>query len=347
MRTVIVGSGLAGAGLALEMRRLGARDAITIITSESAGYYSRPLLSHGFADEGVLKRALLKSWDDLASADIAVRARTRVVLIDRLSKALRLVGSEGEEDLPYDRLVLATGSAAFVPVSLMSDERAVYVLNGWDDLVALRSERSEMRARGVRPHWGVVGGGFIGCEVASDLAKAGDEVTLFNGDARLMARVFSPEESERLRLHLQGMGVSVRNGVRLGGITRTASGDASGGARVALREVSGGDGKETVTPFDALLLATGFRPRSDLARACGLGCAASGAILVNARFETTDPAIFALGDVAAVEGVVHPFVAPIRAQVKWLAERLAGGARTSESWAPGTSKPKLKVHGFQ
>jgi NAD(P)H-nitrite reductase large subunit len=312
MKIVIVGSGLAGVTVA-EALAQSARHEVTLVTCETHGYYSRPRLSHGLAlsDEAAAK-IVMKRFDAL-SAGVRVLAGTEARLILRDNQRLVL---ENGRYLGYDVLILATGSAARIPRPLAAFRPEFLILNSLDDLLALRHQRATARERTKKPHWAVVGGGLIGCEVASDLNKAGDSVTIFHREARLIELQLTEEQSEALHEHFTAQGVEVRYNQDL---------------------------DELPQPYDGVIVATGFAPRVDLAREAGLARARG--ILVNQFLRTDDPSIYALGDVAEVGSRLYPFVSPIRSQALWLAERLEG--RAQGAWAPPPFTPVIKIHDFK
>jgi NAD(P)H-nitrite reductase large subunit len=163
MKVVLVGSGLAGVTVAEALAK-SARHEVTLVTAERHGYYSRPRLSHGLAlNDEAAGKIVLKRFDALASG-VRVLAGAEAWLIDR--ERQRLVLREGEA-LPYDVLVLATGSAARIPPALAPFRPGFQTLNSLDDLLTLRRRRAGLAAKGRPPRWAVVGGGLIGCELAS------------------------------------------------------------------------------------------------------------------------------------------------------------------------------------
>lgn len=284
MKAVIVGSGLAGVTIAESLAK-GAPHDITLVTAETHGYYSRPRLSHGMAlSDDAAAKIVLKPFDALAG--VKVRAGEQAWLIDRERR--RLVLEDGEA-LAYETLVLATGSAARIPPAL------------------LRSEA---------PRWAVVGGGLIGCEVASDLHRAGDSVTIFHRESRLIELQLTESQPQALHEHFSALGIEVRY-------------------RQDLNELPRG--------FDGVIVATGFAPRVDLARDAGLATARG--IVVDEYLRTADPGIYAAGDVAEIGGRLYPFVSPIRSQALWLADHLEG--RAAAPWQPPAFSPVIKIHGFR
>jgi NAD(P)H-nitrite reductase large subunit len=205
------------------------------------------------------------------------------------------------------------------------------VINSLDDLVALRRLREQiLKARG-QACWAVIGGGLIGCEVSSDLAKAGDRVVLYHALPRLMERQLVEEDSASLLKVLADHGIEVKFDSSVQGFEK-----ANGGYAVKLADGSAG-------VFDGIIVACGFKPRTELAAASGLPV--NRGILVDGHLCTADPHIFALGDAAECsDSRIYAYVMPIRHQAAWLANHLAGTA--TGRWEPPDFKPRAKVHGF-
>jgi len=311
VKVVIVGSGLAGVTVA-ESLAPKAREATTLVSAETLGYYSRPRLSHGMAiDDAAVGKITLKKFEALAP--VRVLAGVEAWLIDREKRRLVL---KGGEELGYDTLVLATGSAARIPPALLPFRPDFLTLNSLDDLLTLRHRRAKLLAHGKHPHWAVVGGGLIGCELASDLRKAGDAVTIFHREDRLIELQLGESQSRALHEHFVAQGIEVRY-------------------RQNLNELPRG--------YDGVIVATGFVPRVELAKEAGLATARG--IVVDEFLRTADPAIYAVGDVAEVNGKLYPFVSPIRSQALWLAAHLEG--RADGAWTPPAFTPIIKVHGFK
>lgn len=331
MRTVIIGSGIAGITFAEELRKLEPEAEILVLTHENRGYYSRPMLSHGFSRSDVETKIILKSFDELRRAGIDVRAPFEATAIDRSARLVRGRGERGETAEAYSRLILAPGSDALIPGALRAAAGLFRVLNSLDDLLALRQQRARLLAAGQTPRWAIVGGGLIGCEVASDLAVAGDRVVLFHALPRLMERQLVEADSATLLEVLESHGIDVRLSATVTGFRQ-----AEDGLAVALET-----GLEA--GFHGVLVACGFRPRTELAEAAGL--AVGRGIKVDAGLRTADPDIFAIGDAAeCADGRIYAYVMPIRHQAQWLARWLAGQAEGP--WQAPIFRPRAKVHGF-
>lgn len=331
MHIVIIGSGMAGITLAEELRKLSPESRITVLTQETHGYYSRPMLSHGFSRDDVETKIILRSFAEFRTSGIDLQAGTEVLAIDRATKTVTYHHAGQETVIAYDKLVLAPGSDAFIPPPFRAAAGLYRVINSLDDLLALRHQRAALLASGTTPRWAIIGGGLIGCEVASDLAKAGDTVVLFHALPRLMERQLVEQDSATLLSVLQGLGVEVRLDASAEGFERAAG-------QLAIRLA---DGREA--GFDGILVACGFKPRTALAEAAGLEIGRG--IAVDTRLTTTDPDIHALGDAAeCADGRIYAYVMPIRQQALWLAKYLAG--LTTEPWQPPAFKPRAKVNGF-
>jgi rubredoxin-NAD+ reductase/nitric oxide reductase FlRd-NAD(+) reductase len=202
-------------------------------------------------------------------------------------------------------------------------------LNNLVDLKILRRFRQGFRDQNRRPAWAIIGGGLIGCELASDLAVAGDQVTLYHALGRLMERQLVTEDSVALLNVLKSLNVKV-----------LLNQDVQGFSKQGEKRCVHSDG---ATEFDALIVSCGFKPRTELAQKAGL--AIGRGIKVNQQLQTTDEHIFALGDVAELpDGKLYAFILPIRNQALWLAGFLAGQQQTR--WEPPVFSPKAKVHGF-
>jgi len=326
MHVIIIGSGVAGISFAEKYRALTADAEITLITQENDGYYSRPLLSRGFTKDDIEHTIILKTFDKLRDSNITVLSDTTVTSIERANKMLTVRHADQEKTFNYDKLIIATGSKAFIPPPYRPFNDLFFCLNSLSDLKTLRRVRTTLS----KPHWAIIGGGLIGCEVASDLATAGDKVTLFHVMDRLMERQLVPEDSATLKQVLENSGVSVL-------LNQTISTLSKAQEKISITT-------DATQEFDAVIVACGFQPRTELAAQAGL--AIGRGIKVNDQLQTEDEAIYALGDVAELpNGKLYAFILPIRNQALWLANHLAG--QEAQSWSPPVFQTKAKVHGFE
>lgn len=312
MKVVVVGSGLAGVTVA-EGLAADPLCKVTLVTNEAQGYYAKPRLSHGLSLSDEATASIVIKQFAAFAAGISLVTGVRVEQIHRADRRLQLCAGE---HLRYDTLVLATGSSARIPPEFEARRGTFLTLNSLDDLLALRSVLRGAARDAAPPRWAIVGGGLIGCELASDLHKAGAKVCLFHRASRLMECQLQEFQSEALAQHFDAVGVEVR-------------------LNETLNQAPAG--------FDATVVCTGFLPRTELARAAGLDT--DKGIVVDGFLRTNDPHIVAVGDVAQVGGRLFPFVAPVRSQALWLVKHLLG--QSAEAWKPPAFTPTIKVHGFK
>ncbi|WP_220461442.1 NAD(P)/FAD-dependent oxidoreductase [Rugamonas apoptosis] len=271
---VIVGAGMAGQELAFSLRQYGWAGRIVLLGEEAHLPYRRPELSKSLLAAHTDADALsLRPGAAYDSAGIALRLNTRVASIDRQRRTLRL--SEGAE-LGYDVLVLATGGRARrLPLEVPAGV-AIHYLRGFDDAALLHKQF----VPGKRLL--MVGGGYVGLEVAALAAAAGLRVVVAEAMPRLLARVASPELSAFVeRAHRQA-GIELRLGATVAALARH-------GGRCEARL---SDGATVVA--DIVVGGIGMTPEVALAEAAGLAIA--NGIAVDALSRTSDAAIYAIGD---------------------------------------------------
>ncbi|MCE9662090.1 FAD-dependent oxidoreductase [Halomonas sp. M5N1S17] len=303
---IIVGSGMAGLGLARQVRARDTARPITLITADSGDDYAKPLLSTGFAKG--LPPARLATRSALEAADqlgVVMRTHTRVEGIDIEARALLI----GEERLPWSELVLATGAAPAVPFKIPDTVAGrVFTINDLDDY---RRFHAALEALGRRARVAIIGAGLVGCEFANDLIAGGHEISLV-----------APESAPLPRLLPEPLGRALGEAFVEAGMTlalgRSLEALESVGSAIGIT-LSDGSRLEA----DLVLVATGLRPRTELAASAAIKVGAAG-ILVDRRLATSAPAVYALGDVACVDGVNAMYVQPLQASAKALARTLTG-----------------------
>lgn len=273
---VIVGAGHVGGRAALHLRALGWAGAIVLIGSEDALPYERPPLSKGvLTGETTLAQTALASAADYDTAAIT-RIVGSVTAIDRQAHTVSLADGR---TLPYHRLLLATGGHARRLDLPGADRPGVMALRTQADAQALAPLLRE------GAHLLLIGGGFIGLEVAASARARGCAVTLVEGAPRLLGRSVPASVAERVTTLHRDHGVDLRIGVMPQAIT-------AGSERAHRVSLSDGSTVEA----DAVVVGIGIAAAVELAQAADLGVGRG--ILVDARLATTDPHIFAAGDVA-------------------------------------------------
>ncbi|AOR81227.1 NAD(P)/FAD-dependent oxidoreductase [Novosphingobium resinovorum] len=275
---VVIGSSYAGVQGALSARDAGFSEPITIVSDEEWLPYQRPPLSKDFlVDLATTEENLvLRDRAFFANKAIDLLLGARAMEIDRRSRKI-VLGDRSE--LVFDKLLIGTGSRARKLPLPGADLEGVRYLRTMQDAIALKT--SLRRASEIV----VVGGGFIGLEVAASACKLGKRVTVLESASRILERAVSPTVSEYLlNMHLQH-GVDIAVGETVVSI------DGENG-RVA--SVSGKTRGRI--PADLVLIGVGGLPNDQIARNAGLRC--TNGIVVDDHGGTSDPDIFAAGDCA-------------------------------------------------
>jgi 3-phenylpropionate/trans-cinnamate dioxygenase ferredoxin reductase subunit len=276
---IIIGAGLAGLTVAETLRAEGYDGSITLIGDEPHPPYQRPPLSKGFLlGETREAQLMMRPAEVMAKKNIDLRVGAGATAIDRGAKRIALADGS---TLAYDGLALCTGSR-LRPLPLAgADWQGVYGLRSLDDAKAVAA------ALEAAQNVVIIGGGFIGLEVAAVARKKGKKVTVLEAADRLMARVVAPLISQfYLDLHTRH-GAEVVLGAA---VSQLVSEPAGHDGRIAA--VRTGDGREF--PADLVLVGIGVIANAEAAQAAGLEV--NGGIVVDACGRTSDPAIVAAGD---------------------------------------------------
>jgi 3-phenylpropionate/trans-cinnamate dioxygenase ferredoxin reductase subunit len=271
---VIIGAGQGAAQVAIRLRQGGFRRPITIIGAEPYLPYQRPPLSKKFLSAPQAVESLLLRpqafWRD---QEVTLQLGTAVGTVDRRRRSVTL--TDGRE-LAYGNLVLATGtSARALPIPGV-DRAGVHSLRNIDDVRRLRVELDSAR-RVV-----IIGGGYIGLEVAAVMRSEGRDVTVLEAEERVLKRVAGRTTSTFFDGFHRDKGVEIRVNVRATGIT--------GDERVRSVQTA----QEEELSADVVLIAAGARANDELAAAAGIGC--RDGILVDDNARTDSPDIHAVGD---------------------------------------------------
>jgi 3-phenylpropionate/trans-cinnamate dioxygenase ferredoxin reductase subunit len=275
-RVVILGAGHAGGSAAAALRHFGHEGPIVLVGEEPLLPYQRPPLSKawlkGEAGEDELQ---LRPPSFYAENGIAVRLGIRATRIDRQARQVAL--SDGEA-LPYDALVIATGARAR-RLTLPGGEMA-------RTLELRTAADAEMLKASIGPgkRLVIVGGGYVGLEVAASARALGAEATVIEREPRILARVACPILSDFFTAYHRKHGVRFELDV----VVEALEGEAG-----EVRGVRLSDGRRL--PCDLVLIGVGALPNQELAQEAGLPC--EDGVVVDAEARTADPAIFAVGDV--------------------------------------------------
>ena len=274
MAFVIVGGGHAAGQAAASLRQEGYAGELVILADEPHIPYQRPPLSKQYlAGEQGLDRVYLRAEKFYADKDVDVRMAARAAGVDRDAKTVVL---EGGGEIAYDKLLLATGGRPRILDLPGADLPGVHYLRTIADSDAIKADFAPDR------RLAVVGGGYIGLEVAAVAVAAGLSVTVIEMEERILQRVTTPAMSAFYHTLHGDAGVTIRTGARAGAFVGT---DAVTGVRCA-------DGSEI--PADVVVVGVGIVPNVELAADAGLPC--GDGIVVDERCTTADPDILAAGD---------------------------------------------------
>ncbi|GAA4259496.1 nitrite reductase large subunit NirB [Dietzia aurantiaca] len=315
---------------------------VTVIGDEADPAYDRVGLS---AYIGSWDRPSLHMEDALHSADprVTVRSGRLVTTIDRAARTVEL---DSGECLPYDTLVLATGSRAFVPPVPGHDLPGCHVYRTLDDLDALRADVEHARpgAHGV-----VIGGGLLGLEAANALSQLGLTPHVVERNDRLMSVQVDARGGALLGDLIHDRGITVHPGVTDTVIEQGDRNDDDNDLHTrsdavtradALRVHLTSEGRAKTVDAAVVVFSVGIRPRDELARDAGLALADRGGILTDSACRTSDPRVWAIGECAAIEGTCYGLVGPGYASAEVAAARIVregeGHSAGGRPGAPGT-----------
>ena len=332
-KTVIIGGVAGGASCAARLRRLDGEREIVMLERGAYISYANCGLPYHVGDVIRSRSALLlmtpETMRERFRVDVRVRHEVTAIHRDRKTVTVKDLATGQSYEEPYDDLVIATGSSPLRPAIPGIDSPRVRTLWTVPDADELRRR---IREDGIASA-AVIGGGFIGLEMAENLRHAGLSVSLIEAADQVMA----PLDQEMARL--------LHENIRDNGVTLILSDGvtsfADDGARVTVNLQSG----KTVTA-DLVILAIGVRPNSELAREAGLTCNQRGGIVTDDHMRTSDPSIYAVGDVAEVtdfvsgERTMVPLAGPANKQGRIVADNLAGGDETYKG-TQGSSVAKV------
>ena len=316
MKVVIIGGVAGGATTAARLRRLDESAEIVILERGSFISYANcglPYYVGGtIADREDLELQTPASFNARFAVD--VRARAEAVNINTATKTVTVRNTDtGEETLEhYDNLVIAPGASANVPDFVPRDDERIFTLRTIPDAVRIRDYVQRKKPKTAV----VVGGGFIGLEVAENLIDCGLDVTLVGRASHVLPNI-DTDVAWDVHRHLKQNGLKLKCGVSLNGVSK--------GENSLIVETSAGR-LET----DLLVMAAGIRPDTKIAADAGIACDAQGYILVDEAMRTSAEGVYALGDAVAVSEFLsgssaHVALAgPANRQARIVADRIAG-----------------------
>ncbi len=288
-RVVIVGGVTSGPRTAARLRRLDEELDITIVERNEFLSYPGCQLPYFISNRlGSSQNLLSSAYHTIRTAhffetlrNIHVLNMTTALKIDRTTKKVTVRSKkDGEEhDIPYDLLVLSTGSSPTVPPISEAVADLVFTLHSLEDAKRIRDRLNHADAQDVI----IIGAGLIGVAAIQPLLDVGARVTLVEKEATILSAYFDPGFSRKIEEELRRRGVKIATNTRIDSISHASGGVA---AHAADHDFSA----------DFVVFSSGMKPNTELARSCGLEIGETGGIRVDEHLRTSDPSIFAVGD---------------------------------------------------
>ena len=320
---IVIGNGMVGHRFCEKLVEFDKERNFRIVTfcEEPRAAYDRVGLTSFFAHRDA-EKLMLARLDWYREQKIELHLGDRANKIDRKK---RIVTSENGTRLRYDAIVLATGSYPFVPDVPGIHNRGVFVYRTIEDLERIMAYAQQVK------RCAVLGGGLLGLEAAKAAFDLGLETHVVEFAPRLMPRQLDDAGSKALIGKIRELGVRVH----LNKTTKEVCGEG------CVDGIAFGDGLKL--PVEMIIVSAGIRPRDDLARECKLEVGLRGGVVVNDRLQTSDPAIYAIGEVALHGGMIYGLVAPGYEMAETVAMNLTGGQR---QFTGADLSTKLKLMGI-
>jgi len=302
MKIVVIGNGMVGQRFLEQLAARGEFD-LTVFCEEPRPAYDRVQLTSFFAGKSAADLNLGKK-EFFAAAGVTLRLNDQVLSVDVERKIVR---SARYKEVPYDKLVFATGSMPFVPVLPGRDRRDCFVYRTIEDLEAITAAALRSRVGTV------IGGGLLGLEAAKALKDLGLETHIVEFAPRLMSAQLDDSAGRLLRKKIESLGAVVH--------LQKHTKEILAGTERRNRLVFG-DG--TALETDLVVFSAGIRPRDELARSAGLAVGERGGIAIDSRCRTANPDVYAIGECALWQGRIFGLVAPGYQMAEVAARQIAG-----------------------
>lgn len=295
-KIIVIGNGMVGYKFCEKFIAQSGSEAfqLTVFGEEPRPAYDRVHLSEYFEnqDSKALEMAP-KSWYD--KNNITLITGVRISDIHRNSKTVTTVH---DVNYKYDYLVLATGSSAFVPNIKGVDKEGVFVYRTIEDLEGILAYAKRLKTNNPNARAAVLGGGLLGLEAGKAIMDMALQPHIVEFAPKLMPRQLDARSSQVLQLKLESIGLNIH----LNKATNQILGDTV---------ITGLEfGEDDVLDVEMLIISAGIRPRDELAKTCDLEMGIRGGIVVNNKMQTSDPEIYAIGEVALYNQMIYGLVAP-------------------------------------
>ena len=326
IKVIVVGNGMVGYKFCEKFIAKSGKEKyqITVFGEEPRRAYDRVHLSEYFAG---------KSADDLSLSTSNWYEENNIILntselITDINREQKTIHTHLEKIHTYDYLVLATGSAAFVPPIEGVEKEGVFVYRTIEDLDAIMAYAKKIKQNGATEA-AVLGGGLLGLEAAKAVYDLGLNPHVVEFAPRLMPRQLDKGASDMLQSKIEELNISIH----LNKSTQYIAGDDA----ITGMMFEG----ENLLKVDMLVISAGIKPRDELGRASGLEVGVRGGIVVNNKMQSSDPYIYAIGEVALYNHMIYGLVAPGYEMADVAAEQILNGEKTMRETIDMSTQLKL------
>jgi len=267
---------------------------LVVFGEEPRAAYDRVHLSEFFGnrDARALELAPL-NWYSENGIELIVNER-----VTDIHRSKKTITTASEKEFTYDYLVLATGSVPFVPPIQGVEKEGVFVYRTIEDLEGMLAYSEKIKSSKSNGKAAILGGGLLGLEAGKAVMDMGLEPHVVEFAPKLMPRQLDARSSNVLQLTLESMGISIHSGKATNRILGNGV-------------ITGMDfGEDDSLDVDMLVISAGIRPRDELGKTCNLEMGIRGGIVVNEKMQTSDPDIYAIGEVALFNQMIYGLVAP-------------------------------------
>jgi nitrite reductase (NADH) large subunit len=320
MKLVVIGNGMVGQRFLEKLAASGGDFDITVFCEEPRPAYDRVQLTSFFSGRSAQDLNVVPDRF-FQEHGVTLRLNDGVLAVDVVGKVVR---STRYHEVPYDKLVFATGSSPFVPPVVGRDRRDCFVYRTIEDLEVIAAKAARAKTGTV------IGGGLLGLEAAKALQDLGLETHIVEFASRLMSVQLDDSAGRLLRRKIEALGARVH-------VSKSTKEIVDG--ETARNKLVFADG--TALETDLIVFSAGIRPRDELARAAGLPIGERGGIRIDSSCRTANPDIYAVGECALWEGRTFGLVAPGYQMAEVAARHLAGESGVQFLGADMSTKLKL------
>ena len=317
---VIIGNGVAGTTAAENIRKRDEKGRIVIFTEEDLPFYNRIRLNEFISGDITEQDLIAKKEKWYSEKEIELKTGTRITGAEASGN---IVVTDDKKRVPFDRLLIATGSHSFIPPIKGSDKKGVFAIRSIQDARDISTW-----VKGIE-NVVLIGGGLLGLETGNALRKLGKKVMVVEFFPRLLPRQLDVDGAGRLQAIMEDMGFSFRLGAKTQEITGV---DQVKGVRL--------EGGEELSS-EMVIISAGVRPNLEMAETLGLN--QDKGIVVDEKLKTNKPDVYAAGDVAAFKGIPYGIWPAAMEQGEIAGINMAGGDKV---YAGTTLSTTLKVVGI-